>query len=733
MNTRRGQDRADAPGESDGLQVSRRTFLQVGATIGGELLLGFQVPQSWATETKASIEPFVPNAFIRIPPEGKITLVMPQAEMGQGVYTAHATILAEELDVTLEQITVEASPPSDALYGNPIFHIQATGNSNSIRAFWLPLRKAAATARSMLVAAAAAVWQVDPATCRTENGSVIHKPSGRLLPYGVLVSQAARRKAPANPPLKEPRHFKLIGTSVPRVDTPAKVNGTAIFGIDAMPPGVRFAALAACPVFGGKVAKVEGKDVRNLPGVRQIVVLEDLVAVVADDSWTAQQGLAALGVTWDEGENAHVTTEEAWTRLEAASRRPGAVAKSVGNVDRGLTEGDRVDAIYRLPFLAHAPMEPMNCTVDVRADACEVWVGSQVQARGQAAAAKVTSLPLDKVSFHNHLIGGGFGRRLDVDGIEKAVRIARHVSGPIKVMWSREEDIRQDVYRPIYLDRLSACLKDGRINAWNHRIAGSSVVARWLPQAYAHDIDFDAVDSAVDMPYDIPNRRVQYVREEPPAVPTGFWRGVGPNNNVFAIESFVDELAARAGRDAVAFRLAMLDKSPRLKAVLELAARKAGWGKPLPPRVGRGVAVQPSFASFIATVLEAEIDRSGEVNLRRIVCAVDTGIAVNPDTIVAQLEGGLIFGLTAALYGKITIENGRVREGNFNDYRMLRIDQTPSIEVHVIRSSAFPGGIGETGTTAAAPSLCNAVHAAIGVRVRTLPIDREALASERPS
>jgi isoquinoline 1-oxidoreductase beta subunit len=396
-----------------------------------------------------------------------------------------------------------------------------------------------------------------------------------------------------------------------------------------------------------------------------------------------------------------------------------------------LAAGERIEAIYQLPFLAHAPMEPMNCTVHVKPDSCEIWVGSQVQARAQATASKLTGLPLDKVLLHNHLLGGGFGRRLEVDAIEKAVRIGQQVNGPLKVVWSREEDIQHDLYRPVYYDRLAASLQDGKIAGWNHRVTGSSVIARWLPPAYTKDIDFDAVDSAVDLPYDIPNLRVQYVRAEPPAVPTGFWRGVGPNNNVFAIESFMDELAKRAGKDPVTFRRDMLDKVPRLKVVLDLAASKAGWGQPLPARVGRGVAVQTSFASFIATVAEVEVDQNGEVEVRRIVCAVDTGIAVNPDTIVAQLQGGLIFGLTAALYGEITIDKGRVRQSNFNNYRMLRINQTPAIEVHLVQSDQPPGGIGETGTTAAPPAVCNAIYAATGIRLRKLPIDRDILAGRK--
>jgi isoquinoline 1-oxidoreductase beta subunit len=713
--------------------MSRRTLLKASTELGGAFLLGFNIPRATAAGANAEKRDaeFAPNAFIRIDRQGKVTLIMPQAEMGQGVYTAHAMILADELDAAFDHVAVEASPPSDALYSNPVLHLQATGNSNSIRAFWIPLRKAGAGARAMLVGAAAATWGVDAATCRTENSEVIHDASMRRLGYGALAARAATMTPPADPPLKAVKDFKLIGKPLKRLDTPDKVNGKAVYGIDAMPEGAKFATLAACPVFGGKVGHVDNSRAKMIPGVRQIVVLDDLVGVVADHMWAAQQGLAALDITWNEGANAAVNTDEVWKRAAAASERPGATAKTTGDVEKALGMGQRVDAVYQLPFLAHAPMEPMNCTVHVKPDSCEVWVGIQVQARGQAAAAKLTGLPLDKVIFHNHLLGGGFGRRLEVDAVEKAVRIAQKVDGPLKVVWSREEDIQHDVYRPVYYDRLTASLSDGKIVGWNHRITGSSIVARWLPEGYTNNVDFDAVDSAVDMPYDIPNFRVQYVREEPPAVPTGFWRGVGPNNNVFAIESFIDELALKAGKDPVAFRRDMLGKNPRLKAALELAASKAGWGQPLRPRVGRGVSVQPSFASFIATVAEVEVDTNGEVDVRRIVSAVDTGIAVNPDTIVAELQGGLIFGLTAALYGEITIDKGRVRQSNFNNYRMLRINQTPAIEVHLIRNEELPGGIGETGTTAAPPAVCNAIAAATGIRLRKLPIDRDILAGRR--
>jgi isoquinoline 1-oxidoreductase beta subunit len=711
---------------------SRRALLQVAAAAGGGLLVGFLAPVGTAAErgADASARGFAPNAFIRIDPSGKITLVMPQVEMGQGTYTSISMILAEELDADWAQVGFEHAPPNDALYANPTFHQQMTGNSNSIRAFWTPLRKAGAGTRAMLVQAAATGWGVDPSSCRTEASQVIHDASGRRIAYGQLTGRAAGLTPPADPPLKSPRDFRLIGKPLKRLDTPLKVDGSAQYGIDALPDGLKFATLAHCPVFGGKVAHVDDSQAKAVPGFRQTVVLDDLVAVVGDHMWAAIQGLKALDITWDEGPNATVDSAEVWTRLRAASLRRGVVGKSVGDVGKALAS-DAVEATYEVPFLAHAPMEPLNCTVHVTPAGCEIWTGTQVMTRAQKAGADATGAPLGKVIVHNHLLGGGFGRRLEADMVFDAARIAKQVDGPVKVVWTREEDIQHDVYRPAWHDRFSAHLRDGRIDGWKHVITGSSVLSRFLPPAVVGGKDFDAWDSAVDMPYDIPNFHVEYVREEPPGVPTGFWRGVGPAHNVFVIESFIDELAHKAGKDPVAFRLFMLDKAPRLQGALKLAADKAGWGSPLPPRCGRGVSVQPSFASWIATVAEVEVDSEGEVNLRRVVCAVDTGIAVNPDTIIAQLQGGLIFGLTAALYGQVTVAQGRVQQSNFHDYRMLRIDQTPPIEVHVIPSGEAPGGIGETGVVAAMPALANAIFAATGKRLRRLPVDRDVLAGRK--
>jgi isoquinoline 1-oxidoreductase subunit beta len=713
--------------------VTRRTFLEASLGVGGALLVGFHVPLKDASAAGGEKAVFAPNAFIRIDGKGKITLIMPQVEMGQGIYTAVAMILAEELDAAFDQVVLEAAPPNDKLYGNPTFGIQVTGNSNSVRAFWMPLRKAAAGARAMLVLAAAQIWKVDAAGIRTDGSTAIHDASGRRLPYALLVDRANGLTAPQNPTLKDPKDFKLVGKPLKRLDTPDKVNGKVVYSIDVMPPGVKFATIAACPVFGGKIASVDDSKAKTLPGVRQVVVLDDLVAVIGDHMWAAKQGLAALNVTWNEGANAAISSADVWKQIRAASQQEGAVAKIQGDAAKALSQGELHEAIYEMPFLAHATMEPLNCTVHVTPTSCEVWVGIQVLSRAQAVAAKVTGLPLDKVTVHNQLIGGGFGRRLEVDFIEKAVRVAKQVDGPVKIVYTREEDIQHDIYRPVYLDRMSASLSNGRIVGWKHRITGSAIIARWLPPAFQKGIDVDAIDSGADLPYDIPNLRVEYVRDEPPAVPTGFWRGVGPNNNVFAIETFIDELAKKSNKDPVAFRREHLDKAPRLRAALDLAAEKAGWGSPLPARTGRGVGVQGAFGSYIATVTQAQVDEFGAVRVQRVVMAVDTGIAVNPDTVIAQLQGGMVFGLTAALYGDISIKKGRVQQSNFNDYRILRINEMPQIEVHVIKSGEAPGGIGEAGTTAASAALGNALFAATGIRLRRLPIDRDVLSGKKPA
>jgi len=707
-------------------RLSRRAILKMGAGAGGTLMLGFGLPGLFKGVRAQESGGFVPNAFIRIDGDGSVTLTMPYVEMGQGTYTSISMLIAEELEVALSQLRLEHGPPDDKRYGNPLLAgVQATGGSTSIRAAWEPMRRAGATAREMLIAAAAKRWQVDATACQAQAGEVRHTSSGRTLTYGTLASEAAQMPVPGKVTLKDPEQFKLIGTPAKRLDTPSKINGVTTYGIDARPPGVKIATLAQSPVFGGRLKSVDDSAARAVKGVRQIVQLDDAVAVVADHMGAAKKGLAALKIQWDPGPNATLTTEDVARDLEQGTLNAGAVAQNVGDVDHVLTNAARtVEATYNLPFLAHAALEPMNCTVHVRPDGCEVWVGTQICARAQATAAKTTGLPLDKVVVHNHFIGGGFGRRLEVDGVTRAVQIARHVEGPVKVIWTREEDIQHDMYRPYWFDRFSAGLDAaGRLLAWKHRYAGSSILARWLPPAFKDGLDGDSTDGAIDLVYDIPNLRVEYQRIEPPGIPTAFWRSVGPSHTVFAVETFMDELAVAARQDAVAYRRALLGKSPRARAVLDLAAAKAGWGQPLPKRSGRGVSLQFVFGTYMAQVAEVEVAKDGQVRVRRVVCAVDCGSVVNPDTIAAQIEGAVIFGISAALHGNITIKDGRVEQSNFHDYQVLRMNEAPFIETHLVRNTEKPGGIGEPGTCALMPAVGNAVFAATGKRLRRLPID----------
>ncbi|MFM0014841.1 xanthine dehydrogenase family protein molybdopterin-binding subunit [Paraburkholderia sediminicola] len=719
--------------------ISRRTFLKFGVTVGaatgGGLLLGFSMP-AVSQDQKAGKSViggdgdeapqngvFAPNAFIQIDTAGKVTLVIPKVEMGQGVYTSIPMLIAEELEVPLDSVTLDHAPPNEKLFMDPLLGGQLTGGSTSIRYAWEPMRRAGATARTVLISAAAQQWQVDPASCHAQAGQVMHAASNRSIGYGQLVNAAAKLPAPQNVKLKDPKDFKLIGTPAKRLDSPEKVDGTAMFGLDVRVPDMVYAAIANCPVFGGTLASVDDTNAKKIPGVRQVVKLDNAVAVIGDHTWAAKRGLQALDIKWNEGAGAKIGMKQIVDDLANASQRNGAVARKDGDVNNAFSNAKtRIDAVYQQPFLAHATMEPINCTVHVRPDGCDVWLGSQVPTRVVDAAVAVTGLPADKIVVHNHLIGGGFGRRLEFDMVTQAVKIGKQVPTPVKVLWTREEDIQHDMYRPYYYDKISAGLDaNGKPIAWQHRIVGSSVMARFAPPAFQHGLDPDAVEVAADLPYDLPNQLIDYVRQEPHAVPTAFWRGVGPTRGTFVVESFVDELAAQVKIDPVKYRQDLLGKTPRALNVLNTATQAANWGSAVPKGQGRGVSVMHAFGSFFAIVVDVAVDQ-GEVAVKRVVCAVDCGMVVNPNTIEAQVQGGIIFGITAALYSEITIKDGRVEQNNFTDYRMLRIDQTPPIEVHIVKSSEAPGGIGEPGTAALAPALTNAIYAATGKRLRQLPV-----------
>ncbi|PMS21986.1 aldehyde dehydrogenase [Trinickia dabaoshanensis] len=721
--------------------VSRRTFLKfgvsVGAAAGGGLLLGFSVSAAAQSAHRAGVKigdappalpagVFEPNAFVQIDRKGLVTLIMPKVEMGQGVYTAIPMLIAEELEVPLQSVALDHAPPNAKLYGDPLLGGgQLTGGSTSIRYAWQPMREAGATARALLVAAAAQRWKVDAATCRAEQGTVVHVSSGRRIGYGALVDAAAKMPVPSEIKLKSPEQFTLVGKPTNRLDSPQKADGAARFGFDAHVPGMRYAAIVHCPVLGGTLASVDETNAKKVSGVRQVVKLKDAVAVVGDHTWAAKSGAAALDVKWNGGEGSTLSTKDIVDDLASAAQKNGAVAHKEGDADKAFgTAKHRIDAVYEQPFLAHATMEPMNCTVHVRRDGCDIWVGTQVPGFAAQAAQKATGLPIEKIAVHNHLIGGGFGRRLEVDMIAQALEIGKQVDTPVKVFWTREEDVQHDMYRPYYYDRISAALDDdGRPIAWRHRIVGSSILSRFAPGAVENGVDSDAVEVAAQLPYAIPNQWVDYVRQEPRTVPTAFWRGVGATRGTFVVESFIDELAVQARIDPVQYRRDLLkEKSPRAANVLEVATRAAGWGQPLPKGEGRGVSVMHAFGSYLSMVAHVAVDHDGQVTVKRVVCAVDCGMTVNPKTIEAQIEGGVVFGISAALYGEITLKDGRVEQSNFTDYRVLRMNETPPIEVHIVRSTEAPGGIGEPGTAALAPAVTNAIYAATGTRVRKLPV-----------
>ncbi len=706
-------------------RFDRREFIQHSALAAGGWLLGVSFAAAGRQHAApAAARPAQLNAYVRIGHAGDITLIMPKVEMGQGTFTALPMLLAEELEVGLDQIRTEHAPPDPAVYG--FDGDQSTGGSTSVMQCWLPLRTAGATARTMLVSAAAREWRVDPASCVAAGGEVLHPPSGRRKGYGPLAGAAARLPVPSDVPLKAARDFRLIGRAQRRLDTPGKTDGSARFGIDVRLPGLRYAAIARSPVEGGRVAALDLAAAKSVPGVRQIVNEQEFVAVVADHTWAAFRGLDALNARWQDGDNGGVQQAQLVGELVAAAGEDGALANRVGDAEQALAAGGAIEALYHQPFLAHATMEPMNATVHWHDGLCEVWTGTQAPDR---AVAKLALLGLEpaKIRIHNHLIGGGFGRRLEVDGIEYAARVARHVDAPVKVLWRRDQDIQHDRYRPYYVDRLRATLDpQGLPLAWSHTIAGSSVSVAWDGQPLKNGVDDDAVECATNLHYAVPNLTVRYVRHEPRGVTTSWWRGVGPTRSVFVVESFIDELAAAAKRDPVEYRAALL-KSERARRVLELAAARAGWGTALAAGRGRGVSVQSAFGSFLAQVVEVSVGGDGAVRVERVSCALDCGQVVNPDTIHAQLQGGVVFGLSAALAGEVTVADGRIQQSNFSDYPVVRLADTPLIDTYVVESGESgesPGGVGETGTACIAAALCNAVFAATGRRVRTLPLSR---------
>lgn len=698
---------------------NRRDFLRVVSGVGAGLVIGIRWPAAAADEGTAAT--FAPNAFLRIGVDDAITVLVHKSEMGQGVYTSIPMLLAEELEVEPAKVRVEAAP-AGAAYVNPALGQQATGGSSSIRTTFAQLRQAGASAREMLIAAAAQAWGVEKGKCRAESGTVKQVASGKSLRYGDLAAAAAKLPVPADVPLKESKDWKVIGRPVHRLDTPLKVDGSAVFGFDVKVDGMLTAMVARCPVFGGQVKKFDSSAAERVPGVRRVVQISSGVAVVAEGTWAAKKGRDALVIEWDEGPNAGLSSAAIRAAYAKAAEGPGDTARHDGDAVQALAAAAKtVEAIYEVPFLNHATMEPMNATAHVRADGCDIWAPTQGQTRAQTAAAKVTGLPAEKIRIHTTFLGGGFGRRFEVDFVVEAVEASRAVGAPVKVVWTREDDMQHGFYRPTTYNRLAAGLDaDGVPVAWTHRIVAPSILAREFG-APPGGPDPMSIEGAANIPYAMANVAVDCVNLDM-GVPLGFWRSVGSSHNAFVTECFLDEVAAAGKQDPFELRRKLLANSPRHKAALELAATKAGWGTPCAEGRSRGLAVAESFGSFVAQVAEVTVSEQGEVRVHRVVCAIDCGVVINPDTVEAQMQSGIVYGLTAALRGQITLDRGRVQQGNFDDYPLLRMDEMPVVEVHIVPSTAPPGGVGEPGTPPIAPAVANAIFAATGKRVRRLPI-----------
>jgi isoquinoline 1-oxidoreductase beta subunit len=725
--------------------VSRRGVLQAGAALGGGLLIGFRVTAE-AVAGEGGASAFHPNAWLRIAPDDRITFLVDKAEMGQGVMTSLPMLLAEELEVDPRALVLEMAPAGRE-YDNPDLGFQLTGGSTSVKSSYEPLRRAGATARELLRAAAAETWQVPPSECTARAGRILHAPSGRSASYGEL-AVAASRLPPVRAEPKKRAAFTLIGHPLDRLDGRRKVDGTGEFGLDVRVPGMRVAMVVRCPVLGGTLKSFDDRAARLVRGVEDVVAIPSGVAVVARGTWEAKQGVEALQVEWNEGALARLSSDVIRERFrKAAGHGKAIVAKHSGDPASALASArQRIRAEYEVPYLAHATMEPQNAVARVADGRCEIWAPTQGAAQAVSVAARITGLARDRIALHTTLLGGGFGRRIGQDYVAEAVLLSKLTRKPIQVVFSREDDIQHDIYRPAMYGELEGGLDaDGRLIAWTHRLVGPSILAQvgedfisnllpyWVPgslrSAAGHTaasvfrgmaVDESAVEGAATIPYGIENVRVDWVHSDP-GVPIGFWRSVGHSHTAFAVEGFIDELAHAAGKDPLAFRVGLLGHAHRNRGVLELAASKAGWGASTPAGVFRGVAQHASFGSFAAVVAEVAMDGS-DIQVRRVVCAIDCGLAVNPDGVRAQLEGATIFALSAALRGEITLAGGRVQQSNFNDYQVLRIHEAPLVEVYLADNEAAPTGVGEPGVPPVAPAVANAVFAATGKRLRRLPL-----------
>lgn len=714
----------------NGYAMTRRQFIKTSAMVGGGLVLACHLPFGSRDAQAEAPGPFAPNAYLRIGRDDSITVIVNKSEMGQGVYTSLPMLVAEELCCNWRKVTFSASPVAPEYNHAQFGPLMVTGGSSSVRSEWERLSLAGAAAREMLTVAAAREWQVDPARCRAENGFVI-SPSGARLSYGALADKAAQLPVPQNPKLKSGKKV-LLGTPAGRLDSPAKINGTAIFGIDVEWPGMLNVVIARPPVFGGKVAHFNADKATAHPGVRAVVAVDAGIAVAADDFWQALKGRDLLEISWEDGKWGGISTPAMHEEYARLATTPGLIARRDGDAPKILADHpDKIEAVYTVPYLAHATMEPLNCFVDLKSDSCLIRTGSQFQTVDRAAAAKVAGLKPEQVTFETMFLGGGFGRRACTgsDFVIEAVQVAKALGQPVKVIRTREDDMRAGYYRPMWLDRVEACLdKKGYPLAWHHRIVGQSIIAGtpFESAMVKEGIDHTSVEGASDTPYGIPNLQVE-LHSPANGVPVLWWRSVGHSHTAFVMETLLDDLAHKAGKDPYRYRRTLLAKHPRILKVLQTAAEKAGWSKPLPKGRGRGIAVHESFGSIVAQVAEVSLDKQGGIKVHRVVCAVDCGRIVNPDTIKSQMESGIIFGLSAALYGAITLKNGRVEQGNFDSYPLVRIAAAPKIEVHIVANNEAPGGVGEPGVPPIAPAVANALFALSGKRVRTLPMTPEVI------
>ena len=719
------------------VDISRRVFLKAGAAAGAGLTLAFYLPSGIAQMSGpgknvegAAAMPFAPNAFVRIGPDDSVTVIVKHLEMGQGTYTGLPTLVAEELDADWPQIRVEGAPADAGRYNNLSWGpAQGTGGSTAIANSFEQMRKAGATARAMLVAAAAETWKVPASGITVSKGVIMHHASGRKASFGQLAARAAAMPVPADVKLKEPKDFRYIGKRLPRKDTRPKINGTAQFTIDVKLPGMLTAVVAHPPLFGARPKSFDASKAKAVRGVVDVVQIPSGVAVLATDFWAAKQGRDALGVQWDDSGANKLGSAEILAQYKELAKKPGLVAHKAGDAEKALASAvKKLDAAFEFPYLAHAAMEPLNCVVKLGGDVCEIWNGEQMQTGDRAAVAAVLGLKPGQVKLNMLYAGGSFGRRANPhsDYVVEAVHVAKAIGGkaPVKLQWTREDDMQGGYYRPLYYHTLSAGLDaQGNLVAWQHRIVGQSIIAgtAFESMLVKDGIDATSVEGASNLPYRIPNMLVD-LHSPKIGVPVQWWRSVGSTHTAFSTETFIDELAVAAGKDPVAFRRALLTARPRHLGVLNLAAQKAGWGKPLRKGRGRGIAVHESFNTFVAQVAEVTVKQDGSFKIDRVVCAVDCGLAVNPDIIRAQMEGGIGFGLTAALHGAIVLKDGRVEQSNFHDYIPLRINEMPKVEVHIVTFGEKPTGVGEPGVPPIAPAVANALFAATGKRARNLPI-----------